>query len=409
MHVNNDFQRNSNLSRVFETIWKNPKFSRIDIAHKLDLYRSTVSNIISTLLDSGLVCEGEQSLANQKGGRKPVLLSINPDFGCVIGLEMQLDAYHVSVLSFDGNSIFEDSGEIPVDKKLLEKPDELFVYMLDSILKNLQKALDVRGLRTLAICVGLPGIIDVDNGIIKHSSPFRLKDFDYARLLGKRYGIPLFMENDAHCCSYLQLALNKYSDKKDFLCVLARNFSGNPLLSYPQSYEKGIGVGLSITMNGHIVNGRNYAAGEYISRSWTGFQRGQTGLPQAVLKTVFSDDDSYAEWVKDLFGTLTMMVPLLNPETIYIHGQEKKRHNLMLKVIEKEVPQFNSIMQWCSSNLVVMEEDAFEISKGSALMCIQKLCEVQMLEEKPSYSALKWDVLFDLHKRSINKSLFTVG
>ena len=76
MHVNNAFQRNSNLSRVFETVWKNPNFSRIDIARKLELYRSTVSNIIGTLVDSGLICEGERGLPTEKGGRKPVFLSI---------------------------------------------------------------------------------------------------------------------------------------------------------------------------------------------------------------------------------------------------------------------------------------------------------------------------------------------
>ncbi len=405
MHVNNTFQRNSNLSRVFETVWKNPNFSRIDIARKLELYRSTVSNIIGTLVESGLICEGERGVPTEKGGRKPVFLSVNPDFGCVIGIEIQLDFFHVSVLSFDGKSFFEDIGRTPVNPVLLDKPEELFVYMVDTIIKSIQEDVNINPLRPLAISIGLPGIIDIDNGVIKYSAPFRLKEFDYATILGKRYGIPLFMENDARCCSWLQLALNKSSDKKDFLCVLARNYAGNPLLSYPESYGKGIGVGLSITMNGRVINGRNYGVGEYISRSWTTYQKGQTGLPEAVLKTVDSVEDSYAEWIKDLFGTLTMMVPLLEPETVFVHGQPKFRRDFMLDVIKKNVPQFTSIMDYCGSELVIMDDDAFGISKGAALMCIQKLYEVQILEAKPSYSILKWDELFDLHKRSRSKSL----
>ena len=161
-------------------------------------------------------------------------------------------------------------------------------------------------------------------------------------------------------------------------------------------------------MNGRVINGRNYAVGEYISRSWTTYQKGQTGLPEAVLKTVDSVDDSYAEWVKDLFATLTMMVPLLEPETIFIHGQPQMRHDFMLKVIEESVPQFNSIVQSCGSELVIMEDDAYGISKGAALMCIQKLYEVQVLESKPSYSILKWDTLFDLHQKSRSGSLLKV-
>ena len=408
MHVNNDYQRNANLSRIFETVWKNPNFSRIDIARKLELYRSTVSNIIGTLVESNLISEGERGVPTEKGGRKPVFLSVNPNFGSVIGIEIQLDSYHVCVVGFDGETIYETEGTTPADVQLLDKPEELFVFMVDSIIRQIIPAVNTGSVKPLAISIGLPGIIDIDNGIIKHSAPFRLKEFNYAQILGQRYGIPLFMENDARCCSWLQLALNKSSDKKDFLCVLARNYAGNPLLTYPESYDKGIGIGLSITMNGRVINGRNYGVGEYISRSWTTYQKGQTGLPEAVLKTVDSVDDSYAEWVKDLFGTLTMMVPLLEPETIFVHGQPQSRHDFMLKVIEESIPQFSSIVKYCGSELIIMDDDAYDISKGAAFMCIQKLYEVQMLEAKPSYSVLKWDDLFELHKRSINGSLLNV-
>ncbi|MBR1912552.1 MAG: ROK family protein [Treponema sp.] len=405
MHVNNDYQRNANISRVFETVWKNPNFSRIDIARKLELYRSTVSNIIGTLVDSELICEGERGVPTEKGGRKPVFLSVNPEFGCVIGIEIQLDSYHVVAVSFDGTSVIRKEGVTPVNKDIIDKPEELFIYMVDSIVKDLLQDINAHNLKPLALSIGIPGIIDIDSGIIKRSAPFRLVNFNYAKAFGERYGIPLFIENDARCCSWLQLALNKSSGKKDFLCVLARNYTGNSMLSYPETYEKGIGVGLSITMNGRIINGRNYAVGEYISRSWTTYQKGQTGLPEAVLKTVDTVDDSYAEWVKDLFSTLTMMIPLLEPETVFIHGQPEYRHEFMYEIIEKHVPQFSSIMSSCGSELVVMNDDAYGIAQGAAFMFIQKMYEVQMLESNPSYSILRWDNLFDLHQRSKDKNL----
>ena len=407
MHVNNDYQRNANLSKVFETVWKNQNFSRIDIARKLDLYRSTVSNIIGTLVDSALICEGERGNATEKGGRKPVFLSVNPDFGCVIGIELQLDTYHVSLLSFDGQPLLFEDGPTPVNTSLLDNPEDLFVSTIDSIMKKAAELVRNNKLKPLAISVGIPGIIDSSRGVIVRSAPFRLMDFDYGKRLYERYGIPLFMENDARCCSWLQLALNKASGKKDFLCVLARTYAGNPLLTYPESYEKGIGIGLSFAMNGRIINGRNFAAGEYISRSWTTYQKGQTGLPEAVLKTVDTVDDSYAEWVKDLFGTLTMMIPLLQPETVYVHGQPLSRRALIDEVIAQRVPQFSSIMKSCNSELVIMDEDSYGIAKGAALMVIQKLFEVVPLESESGAgnSALSWDQLFDLHKKSVDGSI----
>ncbi|MCR5761956.1 MAG: ROK family protein [Treponema sp.] len=405
MHVNNDYQRNANISRVFETVWENPNCSRIDIARKLEVYRSTVSNIIGTLVESGLICEGERGVPTEKGGRKPVFLSVNSEFGCVIGIEIQLDTYHIVIVSFNGETVFKKEGVTPIKESLIDKPDELFIYMVDSIIRDLINDIKEHSLKPLAISLGIPGIIDTDKGIIKRSAPFRLTNFNYAKILGERYGMPLVMENDARCCSWLQLALNKTSGKKDFLCVLARNYAGSNRLSYPETYEKGIGVGLSITMNGRVINGRNFAVGEYISRSWTTYQKGQTGLPEAVLKTIDTVDDSYAEWVKDLFSTLTMMIPLLEPETVFIHGQLESRHNFMHEIIEKHVPQFASIMESCDSELIVMNDDASDIAKGAALMFIQKLYEVQLLESNPSYSILRWDSLFDLHNRSKEQSL----
>lgn len=51
MPVNNNmFQKNSNISLVAKEIWKNKEVSRIEIARNLNLYRSTVTNIISFLL-----------------------------------------------------------------------------------------------------------------------------------------------------------------------------------------------------------------------------------------------------------------------------------------------------------------------------------------------------------------------
>ena len=406
MHVNNDYQRNANISKIFETVWKNPNFSRIDIARSLDLYRSTVSNIIGTLVESELICEGDRGSATEKGGRKPVFLSVNPDFGSVIGIELQLDTFHVCITSFDGRTLYLKDGPIPVDTSLLDKPEELFISILDTIIQGLSALVKEEHLKPLAICVGIPGIIDIDRGVIIRSAPFRLTNFNYIEAFANRYSIPLFMENDARCCSWLQLALNKSSGKKDFLCVLARTYAGNPLLSYPESYEKGIGVGLSITMNGHIINGRNYAVGEYISRSWTTYQKGQTGLPEAVLKTVDSVDDSYAEWVKDLFGTLTMMVPLLEPESLYLHGQPSGRKNFILKVIKESVPQFLSILTSCNSELIIMDDDEYDIARGASFMVIQKLFEVQSLEQASSKSCLKWDQLFALHDRAVKSPLF---
>ena len=88
MHFNdNDFQRNSNISCIFDMIWRNRTMSRIDIARQLNLYRSTVSNIIGTLISNEVILEGGTETEVTRSGRKPVNLTVNDSFGCVVGID----------------------------------------------------------------------------------------------------------------------------------------------------------------------------------------------------------------------------------------------------------------------------------------------------------------------------------
>ena len=148
-------------------------------------------------------------------------------------------------------------------------------------------------------------------------------------------------------------------------------------------------------MNNKIINGHNYAAGEYISVSWRKDKKGQTGLPEAVIKTLTSVEDSYNEWVKDLFSTLTVMIPLLEPCEIYLHGQKQEKREKILSAISQDVSQFEGAMNNYGARLVITDEDGFEIAEGAARMYLQRLFEMQFLTDDYFYSVLNWDILFN--------------
>ena len=108
---NNLFQRNANISMIAQLIWKQNGISRVDISRQLKLNKSTVSNIISTLLSHGLVNEGEHKDSCALGGRKPIELTINRSFGCVFGFDLQPSHYRTVILSVDGSMLWEKRGE----------------------------------------------------------------------------------------------------------------------------------------------------------------------------------------------------------------------------------------------------------------------------------------------------------
>lgn len=379
MHVNNDFQRISNISQAFETIWREKEISRIDIARKMDVYRSTISNIIDVLLENKCICEGQRGSVGEKGGRKPIFLSVNKDFGAIVGIELQPEYCNIAVVDFAGQVINTKTQEISF-KSDAENTEEEFLNILDSIIKPVLK--ENKNHKLLGICLALPGIIDTKKGCIINSVPLKLKNVNAAEKLLNRYEIPLLLENDAKCCSWLHKG--QADEEKDFICVLTREHKVD-----------GIAVGLSVVMNDKLVNGHNYAAGEYLSVSWRKGKNGQTGLPQAVINTLNTVEDSYNEWLTDLFSTLTVMIPLLEPCKIYLHGQKNEKIQQIKNVISQRVSQFEEAMYQYGAQLEIMAEDDYEIAKGAALMYIQKLFELPYLMDDYVYSAINWDVLFN--------------
>lgn len=54
---NNVFQKNANTSLIARLIWQRKSISRAEVARELGLYRSTVTNISSYLIEAGIIKE----------------------------------------------------------------------------------------------------------------------------------------------------------------------------------------------------------------------------------------------------------------------------------------------------------------------------------------------------------------
>ena len=75
--------RELNRLRVLETVRERGSVSRAEIARQTGLARSTVSSLVSDLHRAGLVVESTngRDTASSRGGRPPVLLTLNPGAG----------------------------------------------------------------------------------------------------------------------------------------------------------------------------------------------------------------------------------------------------------------------------------------------------------------------------------------
>ncbi|MFN8570101.1 MAG: MarR family transcriptional regulator [Kouleothrix sp.] len=83
---NRQLIREINQSLVLSLVRDHGPISRTEIAESAHLSLATVSGITSVLIDQELIYEHEAGAST--GGRRPILLALNPQAGLVIGVKL---------------------------------------------------------------------------------------------------------------------------------------------------------------------------------------------------------------------------------------------------------------------------------------------------------------------------------
>src|SRR5436309_1731763 len=80
-----DLRRGNRAAVLRPLLLEGPQY-RLGLARRTGLSTATMTNVVSELLDEGLVVE--MGVQESAGGRPRVLLRANPDFGVVIGVDV---------------------------------------------------------------------------------------------------------------------------------------------------------------------------------------------------------------------------------------------------------------------------------------------------------------------------------
>ena len=366
---NNVFQKNANTSLVAQLIWRRGGLSRVDISRLLQLNKSTVSNIISYLMEIGLVSEGERKDATSLGGRKPIELTIARDFGCVFGFDLQPSHYRSVIMSADGSILWEVRGS----KRQLSF--ESFVCSVVDEALNAHRGIQIP---ILALSFSIPGQIDAKNGVIIRSYPFAIRDYHLKDFLKARYDYPIYIENDANCAAWL-----------DLHSTLGFDFSSNAVTVVADFHEEskrndsviGIGAGFGVIIDGKVYHGSHNGAGEFCSISWKRGNPNQSGLNTDLLKRTIDDREALTSWIVDTFVSLVPFLAIMDFDTIILHGNPLSDEEWVKDVLEEKASSFLGVLDKIGCSLVFETQDESVSAKGAALMYLHELYSVPGLEE----------------------------
>lgn len=365
-------------------IWQTKKVSRVEIASILKMDKSTVTKIISELIEKNLAREAESGSSGPQGGRKPVFLEINGSYACSGGIEINPERIYVCLEDFCGTILYENLQKITPENY----QEKGFLGFLREGIELLQKNASRLRVKIAGIGIGIPGMVDVDNEKIIQSIPLLIEEsVDIPKIAKEWTKAPVFIENDARCCCYTEQILAKNPQAKNMMFVLAERRPLQPVKDAPIN----LSVGLGLILNGKIYHGANSTAGEFRSVDW-----------QSPSKTQFSpgsespDGEDGKKVLRELAKNIAFLVNTLSLDVVFVGGLEKKRAEEIVKFIREEIVYLWPYA-WNKTTVVsTASVSQRAVSYGAATKVLDKLFSVPELDESgrkrktPSSSPYKY-------------------
>jgi glucokinase-like ROK family protein len=213
--------------------------SRAELARQMNLTRSAVTGIIDDLKRKGLVDEIETGPAT--GGRRPILLAINPHFGHVVGIDMGATHLRLLVTDFSAHVISEVEHPFSVAQGPVQCLSQINLH-----LGELLHQLNLKISQIIAIGMDVPGPIVVEAGGV--SSPPIMPGWDGYPIRGyldELWKVPVVIGNDAELGALGEWAYGAGRGESNLAYI-----------------KVGTGVGAGLLLDGRIYRGTTGSAGE---------------------------------------------------------------------------------------------------------------------------------------------------
>ncbi len=339
---------------ILDLIRRKGPITRTEISKETELNIVTVSNYINAYIQKGLVIEGGLDVST--GGRRPVVLELNPKAGYIIGVGLDLFSIIGILADLKANVLLK------INKARPAGAESALLEALNEVIEELIAKSDLERSSIKGIGIGIPGIVDRKGGTIRWPQQMgSIYISTLKNMLEQKFGIPVFIENDATVAAFGEREFELESDVKNLIFMYS-------------------GVGCGIVINGQIYRGSTGCAGELglpnltpeEKEKWRGLARWQADLgltemaqeeikkgkkdskvlelaegdaskidSKAVIEAAREGDALAVSLVRkageELGVRIAYLVQVFNPEVVVIGGGIEKAGSVLLDEIKRVV------------------------------------------------------------------------
>jgi len=250
--------RRANRKTIVNKLYFEGPLSRSDLCEITGLSAATVTNVMTKLLDEGIVQETGLVEASE-GGRPRTLLAINSKYGFFAGVD--LGETHVQIELFD--LTFNNLGTVRRTVSQEENlPEDYASWIVAGINELLEKA-GIESNQMIGVGIGVPGIVERNGGVSIFSPNWTWENVHFKDLLTDKLPFAICLDNGAKAMALAESLFGDGRDVKDLVVLLIGTGVGAGIITKGSLYR---GVTNSAGEWGHtkiVLNGRSCRCGNY--------------------------------------------------------------------------------------------------------------------------------------------------
>ncbi len=241
MNKDKNIFTNRNYVEVLTYIYRNRRISRADLARTTGLTPATVSHVVSELEKADII--RKTGHGESKGGRRPILIELNPDAFYLAGVDLGITKVNTTVIDLHGRII--SRAKNTVDAR--DKREEIISRMFDTTRQAFNKSGEEVRKKIIGIGLSVSGLVNIEQGVSIFAPNIPdWQNVPIAELFQKEFSIPAFIENDARAMALGEARFGAGLGYENIFCV-----------------NIGHGIGSGILIGGVLYRGTAFTAGEF--------------------------------------------------------------------------------------------------------------------------------------------------
>jgi glucokinase-like ROK family protein len=231
-----------NMSAILYTLLREEMVSRVELAERLSLSNTTITNLTAELLEQEIILEEqvETSGKRKRVGRPRRMLRLIPNARFSIGVHIGVGMFRVAVTDLIAEIIYNQMTKFDLDT-----PSE---DVISKVAENIELIIQESGVdraNVIGIGVGASGLVNYMSGVNVLAPRLGWKDVPIQYLLESHLDLPVSVDNNVRSMALGEAFFGAYRGVGSLAFVYGR-----------------IGVGAGFVVDGQLFRGSSAGAGE---------------------------------------------------------------------------------------------------------------------------------------------------